>query len=122
MSQKYPIVIRIFRTYLKQFEQKLPEIGGAALARFTFEWYTIRSNLGCSMFLFLEFKRVLIRGEGRRMIRRLLVTRRGPGGQRPGEDGGGDRGRGEVAGEEGGEGVRAEAARGRGRGGLKKKR
>jgi len=54
---------------LKQFEQKLPEIGGASLAGFSFKWYSIRSNLGCSMFLFLEFKRVLIRGKSRRMIR-----------------------------------------------------
>lgn len=59
---------------LKQFEQKLPEIGCASLARFTFKWYSIRSNLGCSMFLFLEFKRVLIRGKGSRMIRWLLTS------------------------------------------------
>lgn len=64
----------IFQAYLKQFEQKLPEIGCASLARFTFKWYSIRSNLGCSMFLFLEFKRVLIRGKGSRMIRWLLTS------------------------------------------------
>ena len=68
MSQKNP-AINSNKTYLKQFEQKLPEIGGASLAGFSFKWYSIRSNLGCSMFLFLEFKRVLIRGKSRRMIR-----------------------------------------------------
>ena len=116
-------------TYLEQLEKELPEISCTALAGFTFKWYSIRSYFGCSMFLFLEFKRVLIRGESSwmiwgagelRLVWAQLLAGAGGGGQRPGagEDGGCSGRRGEVGGEEGGEGVAGEAARGLGRGGL----